>query len=114
MNAKVSQSSFDHHTETAASPSPDDVRKETRTQPVTDTSSLNGHHPDVRGLIVWEKLRVGCSTAATMAEPVEPENLKRSRCETAHTQAEPVEHETSRGLGANYSALWRTFVEPET
>ena len=81
---------------------------------MTDTSSLNGHHPDVRGLVVSEKLRVGCSTAATMAEPIEPENLKRSRCEPAHTQAEPVEHEISRGLGANFSALWRTFVEPET
>ena len=43
VNAKASQSGFDHHLDTAASPSPDDVRKETLTQSVTDTSSLDGH-----------------------------------------------------------------------
>ena len=57
-------------------------------------------HSDVRGLVEWEKLRVGCSTATMMAEPFEPGNLKTSRCEPAHAQAEPVEPETSRGRGA--------------
>ena len=43
VNAKASQSGFDYHLDTTASPSPDDVRKETLTHSVTDTGSLDGH-----------------------------------------------------------------------